>query len=362
MEVRTLPLDVIEPNPEQPRDYFAGIEGLAESVGTDGLLEPVMVRRLTGGERYQLVHGERRFRACQVAGLKEIPAIVREDLDEKKAFRLSLVENVQRSNLTPMEEARSYRRLVDDGHTQAQIGKMIGRGQSYVAHKLRLLRTPPPMTRFLETAALTENHLRQALRLKKIDGGELEDGVFEWDAADPTKELDDEGAFVLSARMRPYGATMIPMRRGGELTAAMQSWWDYVSKHTQAPPLWERLAFWHLCYMADHELTVPQAVKTIDTFEDSLYSNIAASSLDLRDEFGGSERWPWSRYQWAIYHDLKHAGVWNEVRGDTTAGLELELRALNRTINGASMMHPSEVWTGGLKVPPQHARVELLDE
>ncbi|MDP8899623.1 MAG: ParB/RepB/Spo0J family partition protein [Actinomycetota bacterium] len=154
---QNIPLDEIDPNPDQPRAHFAGIEELAESIRVDGLLEPVMVRPFAG--RYQIVHGERRYRASKLAGLSELPAVVRE-MDDTTMFRLSLVENVQRAALTPMEEAVSFARLQKQGHTQAEIGRIIGKGQSYVAHKLRLLKVSRPLTYYLEVGALTENHLR----------------------------------------------------------------------------------------------------------------------------------------------------------------------------------------------------------
>jgi ParB-like nuclease domain len=316
-----------------------------------------MVRKTN--ERYQLVHGERRFRACQLAGLKEIPAIVREGLSDEAAFRLSLIENVQRENLTPMEEARSYKRLSRAGHTQADIGKMVSKSQSYVAHKLRLLTTPTPLTHFLESGTLTENHLRQALRLKAIVGKEIEDGAFVWGEASPTKVLDEEFAFILSAHMRPYGVGVVPMARGEELTSTMQKWWDYVSKHNSAPPLWERLAFWYLCYMAGNKCSVASSVVMINKFEDTLYSNVASAATDLKEEFGGTRRNPWGPYKWAIYHDLKHAGVWNALREDSgDPGLRLQLRGLDHVLKMGSRQHPSAVWAG--EVEPTREFLDLL--
>jgi ParB family chromosome partitioning protein len=165
----------IDPNPEQPRGYFAGIEGLAESIRDEGLLEPIMVRPL--GERYQIVHGERRFRACKLAGLDTVPAVIRR-ADDETTFRLSLIENVQRSALTPIEEAQAFAKLADaQGLTQAEIGRIIGKGQSYVAHKLRLLKAPPPFTYYLEVDAISENHFRQAMRLKNIIGENIPDNI-----------------------------------------------------------------------------------------------------------------------------------------------------------------------------------------
>jgi ParB/RepB/Spo0J family partition protein len=165
MKIRLTDIDA---NPGQPRQHFEGIAELAESIREQGLLSPIMVRPVADG-RYQIVHGERRYRACVLAGLAEIEAVVR-DLTDDEAFQLAVVENVQREDLTPIEEAKSYKRLQDMGYNQGQIAQMIGKGRTYVAHKVRLLSVPSCLTWYLNYG-LSENHLRQVLRLKQYMGG-----------------------------------------------------------------------------------------------------------------------------------------------------------------------------------------------
>ena len=144
-----LPLDEIAPNRYQPRQYFddTTLEELKNSILEYGLLQPVTVRRISGG--YELIAGERRFRAAQLAGLSEIPAVIVQS-DEKKSAVLSLLENLQREDLTFFEVAQSYERLIrEQGMTQSEVAEKIGKSQSSVANKLRLLRLSPIIRKFI---------------------------------------------------------------------------------------------------------------------------------------------------------------------------------------------------------------------
>jgi len=159
----------IFPNPHQPRKYFdeEELEKLAESIKNVGLLEPIMVRPVD--DHYEIVHGERRWRAASSAGLPELQALVR-PLTDQEAFELSLAENVQREGLTPLEEADAYRELQAQGQTQEQIARKIGKTQSYVAHKIRLLDLPDYITRYVRDKTLSEQHIRQVMKLKRVYG------------------------------------------------------------------------------------------------------------------------------------------------------------------------------------------------
>ncbi|MDY3031922.1 MAG: ParB/RepB/Spo0J family partition protein [Clostridia bacterium] len=160
-----LPLEDIAPNKNQPRQYFDDetLEELKNSILEFGLLQPITVRRTGGG--YELIAGERRFRAAQLAGLEEIPAIVVES-DEKKSAVLSLLENLQREDLTFFEIAQSYERLIrEQGMTQSEVAEKIGRSRSSVANKLRLLKLSPIIRKFIRDYDLTERHARALLRL-----------------------------------------------------------------------------------------------------------------------------------------------------------------------------------------------------
>lgn len=156
-----LPISSISPHPEQPRRYFdeAALQELAASIAQRGVIQPVVVRALDNG-RYQLVAGERRWRAAQKAQLHEIPALIRE-LSERDVMALALIENLQREDLNPIEEARAYQRLAEsEGLTQAEIAKMVDKSRSHVANLQRLLTLPDPVMDLVERGALSMGHAR----------------------------------------------------------------------------------------------------------------------------------------------------------------------------------------------------------
>ncbi|MDQ7841159.1 MAG: ParB/RepB/Spo0J family partition protein [bacterium] len=161
-----LPIDKIRPNRMQPRVGFDE-ESLAEleaSIREHGVLQPVLVRPLPDG--YELVVGERRWRAAATAGLKTVPALVRH-LDDRGALEAALVENLQRENLNPMERATAYRRLQDEFHlTQEAVARRVGRSQPSVANTLRLLALPPEVQASLTAGRITEGHARALLAIE----------------------------------------------------------------------------------------------------------------------------------------------------------------------------------------------------
>lgn len=151
----------IEPHPEQPRRHFDedALEELARSIAARGVIQPVVVRPMGGG-RYQLVAGERRWRAAQRARLHEIPAIVR-PLDDREVTALALIENLQREDLNPIEEARAYQRLSEqDGLTQQEIATFVDKSRSHVANLMRLLVLPGEVLDMVERAELSMGHAR----------------------------------------------------------------------------------------------------------------------------------------------------------------------------------------------------------
>jgi len=158
-----LPVERILRDPTQPRKTFdeAKLRELAESIKTQGLIQPILVRR--DGVEYRLIAGERRWRAAQLAGLHEIPAVVR-DVTAAEAFELALVENLQRTDLNPLEEAEGYRRLIQEfGLTQDQVGERVGRDRTSVANALRLLQLPETVKDLLASGALGMGHARALL-------------------------------------------------------------------------------------------------------------------------------------------------------------------------------------------------------
>ena len=161
-----LPLDIIAPNRNQPRKYFdqKSMEELTESIKEYGVINPITVRRCEG--EYELISGERRFRAAQMAGLAEIPAIIVK-ADTKKSAILSLLENLQREDLTFLEVAESYRALIhEQGMTQTQLAERVGKSQSSVSNKMRLLQLSPRIKKLVREYDLTESHALALLQLK----------------------------------------------------------------------------------------------------------------------------------------------------------------------------------------------------
>ncbi len=163
--IRQVELTRIEPDPEQPRKTFdpESIQSLAASIRKHGLLQPVIVRRR--GDGYILLAGERRFRAAREAGLKEIPVVVREDAG-LIGFEIALVENLQREDLNPVDEAIAYKRLIKEGRrTQRSVAAAVGRSRAYIANSLRLMNLIPEALEALRTGVISSGHARAVLRV-----------------------------------------------------------------------------------------------------------------------------------------------------------------------------------------------------
>ncbi|MBW7946098.1 MAG: ParB/RepB/Spo0J family partition protein [Sphingomonadaceae bacterium] len=164
MGAQMLPMAMISPNPKQPRRRFdeTAQAELIASVKRQGLLQPILVRPVDGG-RFEIVAGERRWRAAQAAQLHDVPVLVRRLTDEE-AFEVALVENVQRQDLNAIEEAEGYKRLIDDyGHTQEDIARIVGKSRSHVANMVRLLDLPDDVRELLIEGRLTMGHARALL-------------------------------------------------------------------------------------------------------------------------------------------------------------------------------------------------------
>ncbi|MEA2177648.1 MAG: ParB family transcriptional regulator, chromosome partitioning protein [Solirubrobacteraceae bacterium] len=163
-DLRQIPVELIAPNPRQPRRSFdqVALQGLAESIGERGVVQPVLVRPVAGGT-YELVAGERRWRAARLAGLESVPALVR-SRDDSAALEIALIENMAREDLNPVEEARACAALVEElGLTREDVGRRVGRSRVAVSNLMRILDLPDEILELLEAGTLTEGHGRALL-------------------------------------------------------------------------------------------------------------------------------------------------------------------------------------------------------
>jgi ParB family chromosome partitioning protein len=159
--LRHLPIEMLHSNPNNPRKQFRDeeLEDLAKSIREKGLLQPIVVRQRADGE-YEIVAGERRWRASQRAGLHELPVLIR-DLSDGETLEIALIENIQRSDLNPLEEARAYGQLLEQfSYTQQQLADSVGKSRSHIANTLRLLTLPESVRAYIEDGKLTAGHAR----------------------------------------------------------------------------------------------------------------------------------------------------------------------------------------------------------
>lgn len=169
--VNSLPIELIEPNPDQPRKTMteAELDALAESIADKGIVQPLLVRPIDGGNRYQIVAGERRWRASQKAGLKTIPAVVRE-LDDLAVLEIGIIENVQRQDLNPIEEAEAYGQLMKRfGRTQEGLAESVGKSRVHIANTLRLLKLSEKSRDLVKSGQVSAGHARAALAAEDPD-------------------------------------------------------------------------------------------------------------------------------------------------------------------------------------------------
>lgn len=216
--VKIVPLTSVEPNPDQPRKEFdqAALEELAASIKEQGVLQPLLVEAWSSG--YRIVAGERRWRACQLAGLTEVPVLVRSFTEESR-MEIALIENIQRSDLTAMEEARGYRSLMEAFNlTQDDVAKKVGKQRSTVANALRLLKLPVEMQDAIDKGSLTPGHARAILSVTLADGQRqlfqtiLAEGLSVREAEDRAQRL-NAGAPAPA----PKGVAPAPARRLPEI-------------------------------------------------------------------------------------------------------------------------------------------------
>ena len=172
-DVQRISIDLIEPNPDQPRRHFddSELNELADSIRVRGVIQPILVRKAPDkAGHYEIVAGERRWRAAQRAKLHEIPAVLR-DMDDTEALEIAIIENVQRSDLNAMEEAFGYQQLIDRyAYTQDMLAKNVGKSRSHIANTLRLVSMPASLQDMVRTGELTAGHARAALSASDPEG------------------------------------------------------------------------------------------------------------------------------------------------------------------------------------------------
>jgi len=163
---KRVPVELLHPNPRNPRRLFADLEldELAASIRERGIIQPILVRTARGGpDSYEIIAGERRWRAAQRAGTHDVPIVILE-VDDREALELAIVENVQRTDLNPLEEAAGYQALTDEfGHNQDEIAKIVGKSRSHVANTLRLLKLPETVKTYLNEGKISAGHARALL-------------------------------------------------------------------------------------------------------------------------------------------------------------------------------------------------------
>ncbi len=165
--MQLIKLTEIQANPNQPRKHFdeQSLTELAQSIKAEGVMSPIMVRPI--GDKYEIVQGERRFRAAQQAGLTEIPSIVRE-VDEQEAFHLAVIENIQREQMTPIEEAQAFMKYVEMGFTHEQIAEKVNKGRTFVTDRLRMLKLMPELQDWIAERRISHGHVTQLLKYESI--------------------------------------------------------------------------------------------------------------------------------------------------------------------------------------------------
>ena len=169
-QISQIKISLVDPKSDQPRKYFnkESLEELSESIKENGLLQPILVREYAG-DRYQIIAGERRFRACKLAGLSEIPAIIL-DRDDKDTAQIALIENIQREDLNPLEEAMAYKSLAEEYNmTQEELSGQVGKSRSALANMMRLLDLPEEILTMVAARDLSSGHARTLLGVKDRD-------------------------------------------------------------------------------------------------------------------------------------------------------------------------------------------------
>jgi|GEM_PF-2569497 len=313
----TIPVDLVDPDPDQPRRSIdpAALEELRASILANGLVCPILVRPIGG--RYRIVAGERRWRAVTLLGWTDIPAEVR-DVDDDDARWLQLVENLNRDDLSPVEEARAYKGMLDRGETQRVVAERVGKTRSYIAQKLRLLDLPAAVSLLLDQGALTEGHVRQLLRFKGFYRGHKaaasSNGFTESDARAIWGDLHKPEArcamtFVTVRVARPldwpHGYPFDGKDRPLVADATQAHWIEIAQR--QEVIYWEQTAYWYAALTAAYDLSVADLAAAVNRWVEQIQAAVlyvdVIGGAEVPEDPGGAAEW------FAYRSDLRHAGL-----------------------------------------------------
>lgn len=246
--MQQIKLTEIQVNPNQPRKHFdeQALTELAQSIKAEGVMSPIMVRPI--GEKFEIVQGERRFRAALEAGLTEIPSIVRE-VDEVEAFHLAVIENIQREQMTPIEEAHAFMKYVEMGFTHEQIAQKVSKSRTYVTTKLRLLNLLPEIQDWIASGRLAEGHAKALLTInsklcnitdvpRMIKGRQSDFDYFqtiflEQFGAKEKISVKDIERYVSDMRYKLVGGTLLNLKCGIQLRLSLRKWQKLKSDEKQ---------------------------------------------------------------------------------------------------------------------------------
>ncbi len=228
-------IDLIEPNAKQPRTRFGveSLEELAQSIRVNGIVQPILVRRR--GSRFQLIAGERRWRASQKAGLQKIPAVVREVADEK-LLELALIENIQRQELNPIEEARAYKNLIEAiGLTQEMVAERVGKNRTVVTTCLRLLKLPKDIQELVEEEKISAGHARALLMSNDVESQRrLASKIIEMSLS--VRETEKAVKRIGKNGIQPTDKTIVKSKNDANIKAAETKLKRYLGTQLQITP------------------------------------------------------------------------------------------------------------------------------
>jgi ParB/RepB/Spo0J family partition protein len=358
-------LDIIDADPEQPRRNFnpTKLAELAASIDANGLVAPILLR--PSGDRFIIVHGERRYRAVQSLGWADVPAVVR-DIAAADVPWIQVAENLNRDDLSPIEEARSFAALVNAGSTQADVAARLGKTRTYVTQKMRLLSMPAPLVLLVDRGALSEGHARQLLRIKSMytenhtigrpdDGLEYAKWAMPWaepDAAALSVDARLNLTLLLLTQCRPVDwPAAYGFRPNNPISAdAAEALSRDIAAQGHTYPRWVLPAVYYAILAVEAKASVATTQKMVDQWEELVYAAVTHMFVHDKPETMGVSPTNWQAKLWWGHHsDLRHAGLLDHGHIDTLDALDACMHDLPD--GGATIAIPSMYGAPG---SPQH--------